>query len=363
MFPECFCGPFFPSINCEVSTNTTIHFVLSDPGLGRNSKENQSWIFIGRTDAEVATRCEELTHWKRPWCWEGLKVGGEGDDRGWDGWMASPTQWTRVWANSGGWWWTGKLGVLQSMGSQRVRHDWVTELTDWLTEGGISHSFSFSWVLSSRKMRKSSPEHSHTPGLPFQLHDVPWPSSHLWHVWLSWVITKFLTSFNRLWFISAFSSVVFRDVFVLRRIPWQLIQSWDRQTYIDRLGFLLIWGVSPGGASGEEHPPKQKTWEMWVPSLGWEEPWRKPWQPTPVFLPGKSHGHRSLVGYHLGLQRVECDWSDWAWRVSRIIPISKNEQITCEVWFQFSTYFFFFSLLLVEVWRWESWLSSVSLFP
>ena len=127
MFPECFCGPFFPSINCEVSTNTTIHFVLSDPGLGRNSKENQSWIFIGRTDAEVATRCEELTHWKRPWCWEGLKVGGEGDDRGWDGWMASPTQWTRVWANSGGWWWTGKLGVLQSMGSQRVRHDWATE--------------------------------------------------------------------------------------------------------------------------------------------------------------------------------------------------------------------------------------------
>ena len=84
MFPECSCGPFFPSVNCEVSTNTTISFVLSDPGLGRNSKGNQSWIFIGRTDAEVATRCEELTHCKRPWCWEGLKMGGEGDDRG--GW-------------------------------------------------------------------------------------------------------------------------------------------------------------------------------------------------------------------------------------------------------------------------------------
>ena len=67
-------------------------------------------------------------HRKRPWCWERLRAGGEGDDRGWDGWMASPTQWTWVWVNSGSWWWTGKTGVLQSMGSQRVGHDWVTEL-------------------------------------------------------------------------------------------------------------------------------------------------------------------------------------------------------------------------------------------
>jgi len=58
---------------------------------------------------------------KRPWCWERLKAGGEGDDRGWDGWMASPTQWTWVWVNSRSWWWTGRPGVLQSMGSQRVR--------------------------------------------------------------------------------------------------------------------------------------------------------------------------------------------------------------------------------------------------
>jgi len=76
----------------------------------------------------LATWCEELTHWKRPWCWERLKAEGEGDDRWWDGWMASPTQWTWVWASSGSWWWTGKPGVLQFMGSQRVRHDWVTEL-------------------------------------------------------------------------------------------------------------------------------------------------------------------------------------------------------------------------------------------
>ena len=76
----------------------------------------------------LATWCEELTYLKRPWCWERLKVGGEGDDRGWDGWMASLTQWTWVWVNSGSWWWTGRPGVLQSMGSQRVGHDWVTAL-------------------------------------------------------------------------------------------------------------------------------------------------------------------------------------------------------------------------------------------
>ena len=96
-------------------------------------KRNQSWIFIGRTDAEaehsntLAISWEELTHWKRPWCWEGLGAGGEGDDSGWDGWMASLTRWTWVWVNSGSWWWTGKPGVLQFMGSQRVRHNWATE--------------------------------------------------------------------------------------------------------------------------------------------------------------------------------------------------------------------------------------------
>ena len=75
----------------------------------------------------LATWWEEPTHWKRPWCWERLKAGGEGDDRGWDGWMASLTRWTWVWVGSGSWWWRGKPGVLQSMGSQ-IRHNWVTEL-------------------------------------------------------------------------------------------------------------------------------------------------------------------------------------------------------------------------------------------
>ena len=85
------------------------------------------WCWSWNTNI-LATWWEELTPWQRPWCWERLKAGGEGDDREWDGWMASPTWWTWVWASSGSWCWTGKPGMLQSMGSQRVRHNWATEL-------------------------------------------------------------------------------------------------------------------------------------------------------------------------------------------------------------------------------------------
>ena len=66
--------------------------------------------------SSLATSCEELIHWKRPWCWEGLGAGGEGDDRGWDGWMASLTRWAWLWVDSGSWWWTGRPGVLRFMG-------------------------------------------------------------------------------------------------------------------------------------------------------------------------------------------------------------------------------------------------------
>ena len=73
----------------------------------------------------LATWCQELTHLKRPWCWQRLRAGGEGDDTRWDGWMTSPTRWTWVWASSRSWWWTGKPGVLQSMGSKsRDRPEW-----------------------------------------------------------------------------------------------------------------------------------------------------------------------------------------------------------------------------------------------
>ena len=76
----------------------------------------------------LATWCKELTPWKRLWCWEGLGAGEEGDNWGWDGWLESLTRWTWVWVSSRSWWWTGRPGVLQFMGLQRVGHDWATEL-------------------------------------------------------------------------------------------------------------------------------------------------------------------------------------------------------------------------------------------
>ena len=99
-------------------------------------KGDQTRVFIGRADVKAETPilwkswCEELTHLQRPWCWERLKAGGEGDDRGWHCWMASPTQGTWVWVNSGSWWWTGRPGVLQFMRSQRVGCDWANNWTE-----------------------------------------------------------------------------------------------------------------------------------------------------------------------------------------------------------------------------------------
>ena len=97
------------------------------------SLEGLFWHWNSNT---LATSCKELTHWERLWCWEGLGAGREGDDRGWDGWMASPTQCTWVWVNSGSWWWTGRPGMLPFMGLQRVGRDWATEL-----------NWSLSWLL------------------------------------------------------------------------------------------------------------------------------------------------------------------------------------------------------------------------
>ena len=96
----------------------------------------------------LATSCEELTHWKRPWCWEGLGAGGEGDNRGWDGWMASLTQRTWVWVNSWNWWWSGKPGMLQSMGSQRIGHDWTTEM-NWTELIKASGKYSLNFQRAS----------------------------------------------------------------------------------------------------------------------------------------------------------------------------------------------------------------------
>ena len=98
-----------------------------------NHNGNQPWIFIGRTDAEATAPILWPLNVKSRLIGKDLDAGkgGEEGDREWDGWMASLTQRTWVWASSGSWWWTGKPGVLQSMGSQRVGHDWATEL-NWM---------------------------------------------------------------------------------------------------------------------------------------------------------------------------------------------------------------------------------------
>ena len=120
-------------LNCGVGEDSSDSLGLQgDPASPSERKSilNIHWKdwFWSWDSNTLATWCKELTHWKRPWCWERLRAGGEGDDRRWDGWMASLTLWTWVWVNSGCWWWTGRPGVLQSMGSQRVGHNWVTEL-------------------------------------------------------------------------------------------------------------------------------------------------------------------------------------------------------------------------------------------
>ena len=117
-------------------------------------KGNQSWIFIGRNDVEAETPIlwpPNVKNWKRPWCWERLEAGGEGEDRGWDGWMALLTQWMWVWVNSGSWCWTGRPGVLQSMRLQKIRHDWATELNWTLSYSSQSSVMQPNTILTGIK--------------------------------------------------------------------------------------------------------------------------------------------------------------------------------------------------------------------
>ena len=115
-----------------------------------------------RSKNTLATSCEELTHWERFWCWKGLGAGGEVDDRGWDGWIVSLTRWTQIWVNSGSWWWTGRPGVLWFMGSQRVGHDWVTELNWTELKNSISSGI--------KKSRPSKPKEHTTPRKNSKIH-------------------------------------------------------------------------------------------------------------------------------------------------------------------------------------------------
>ena len=117
-----------------------------------NTEGNQPWLFIRRNDAEAPIlwphNGKSQLIGKRSWCWERLKAGGEGGNRGWDGWMASQTEWTWVWASSGWWWRTGKPGVLQFMGLQTVGHNWATEQQE---HKYILGQTLWSWCFCSRE--------------------------------------------------------------------------------------------------------------------------------------------------------------------------------------------------------------------
>ena len=120
-------------LNCGVGEDSWKSLGLQADQISQSKRKSvlnihwKDWCWSWNSNT-LATWCEELTHWKRPWCWERLKAGGQGDNRGWDGWMASPTRWEWVCTSSSSWWRTAKPGMLQSMGLQRVRHDWVNEL-------------------------------------------------------------------------------------------------------------------------------------------------------------------------------------------------------------------------------------------
>ena len=119
--------------------------------------------FVFSTPSPAFTVCEYFWWWPFYWyeaihiivvllwislimIWEGLGAGGKGDNRGWDGWMASPTRWTWVWVNSGSWWWIGRPGVLWFMGWQRVRHNWATEM-NWIMSNVGLYFFFFPMCL------------------------------------------------------------------------------------------------------------------------------------------------------------------------------------------------------------------------
>ena len=126
-------------LNCGVGEDSWETLELQGDPTSKKSVLGVHWkVWCWSWNSNIwATSCKELTHLKRPWCWERLRA-GKGDDRGQDGWMASPTQWTWVWVDSGSWQWTARPGMLWFMVSQRVRHDWVTEL-NWTEESQLSH--------------------------------------------------------------------------------------------------------------------------------------------------------------------------------------------------------------------------------
>ena len=132
------------------------------------------WTWNSNT---LATWWGKLTHLKKPWCWDRLRA-GEGDDRGWDGWMASRTQWTWVWVNSGSWWCCRRPGIMWFMGLQRVGHDWATEMNwhDWVPSASLlsSHSIQSLPHSASATLAVSYAHYAHSTSGPLHLL-VSWP--------------------------------------------------------------------------------------------------------------------------------------------------------------------------------------------
>ena len=134
----------------------------------------KDWCWNSST---LATWCEKLTHLKKPWCWERLRA-GEGDDRGWDGWMASPAQQTWVWVDSGSWWWIGRPGVLRFMGSQRVTNNWVIEL-NWTEPVIMSYVILVIFQLFSPTL--------------FHRCEINYIQREYWQEWSFWVENQLIT--------------------------------------------------------------------------------------------------------------------------------------------------------------------------
>ena len=216
-------------------------------------KGNQPWIFIGRTDAEAETPIfwpPDAKNWligKDP---DAGKDGRQEEKGTTDGWMASLTQWTWVWASSGNWWWTGRPGVLQSMGSQRVGHDWATEL-NWID-----------WQLL----------HPPLASRPREVLN-----------WNRWRCSKWITIWSFYYYTGPDSFII--EMRLLLWFKW-MGTLWESLT------------VSPQWWKVLQTVKRLPTmWETQVRSLGWEDPLEKEMATHSSTLAWKIHGRRSPVDY------------------------------------------------------------------
>ena len=158
------------------------------------------WSWSSNT---LATWCKELTYWKRHWCWERLKAAGEGDDRGWDGWLVSPIRWTWVWASSGNWWWTGNPGMLWDH-----KESDTTEWLNW-TDGSFIPSLKGIFIVFSIVVASVCIPTNIIRGFPFLYTD---PSTDEW--------------IRKLWYIYTmeFYSAIRRNTFESVLMGWMNLE-------------------------------------------------------------------------------------------------------------------------------------------